>query len=124
MKKSLREPNILFINKVDPEVKIAAPSKDITDKTVDLPVSPRTLEVAFKGMREFNQSFSIRSGFGANDAKGQPNIYSEKTSLHAIQKLSLFNSIQFGRAEDKIRLFTMSSMPNTNYIAIFFRRSL
>jgi hypothetical protein len=50
--------------------------------------------MAFKGMREFNQSFSTKAGFGASDGnQAQPNIFSEKIGLRSMQKLQVFNSI-------------------------------
>jgi hypothetical protein len=38
--------------------------------------------------------------------------------------MQAFNSIVFGRSEDKIKFFAMSSLPEKNYLAVFFRRSL
>jgi hypothetical protein len=38
--------------------------------------------------------------------------------------MQVFNSIVFGRSQDKIKFFAMSTLADKNYLAVFFRRAL
>jgi hypothetical protein len=93
-------------------------------KKLNTPTSPKTLGNAFKALRYYNQHFSKKTGFSASNNTTEINIFSKKNGMKAVNKMSVFNSIEFGRPEDQIRYFAISSLPGAHYIAIFFRRSL
>ena len=56
--------------------------------------------------------------------QSESNNVSVKTDLNSLNKIQTFNSIAYGRSEDKIKFFAMSSLPDKNYLAVFFRRAL